>query len=390
VSAARRICVVTGSRADYGLLRWLMAGIRDRAGLELHTLVTGMHLSPEFGLTYREIEADGFIIDERVEMLLSGDSPQSVAKSMGLGTIGCADALRRLRPDLLVALGDRYEIFAAVSAAMIANLPVAHLHGGEVTEGAIDESIRHAITKMSHLHFVAAEEYRRRVIQLGESPQRVFRVGGLGLDNLERLPLLARAQLELELGFDFGPRSLLVTYHPVTVDGEDSLRQMRELLAALAPLSDTRLVFTLPNADAHGRALGELVRGFVAAHSQARLFTSLGTLKYLSCLRVVDGVVGNSSSGLIEAPSMHKGTVNIGDRQRGRLKASSVIDCAAERTEIAAAIGTLYSPAFQSRLAAVENPYGQPGAAQRIVDVLEQHPLEGLTRKKFHDVEFQT
>ncbi|HTU65144.1 MAG TPA: UDP-N-acetylglucosamine 2-epimerase [Steroidobacteraceae bacterium] len=390
MSRTRRICVVTGSRAEYGLLRWVMAGIRERAGLELRTLVTGMHLSEHFGATWSEIEADGFAIDERVDIQLGGDTASDIGRSMGLGTIGCADALARLKPDLLVALGDRYEIFAAVSPALIARIPVAHLHGGEVTEGAYDDALRHALTKMSHLHFVAAEEYRRRVIQLGEDPRHVFNVGGLGLDNLELLPLFDRAALERELGFELGAKSLLVTFHPVTLDGPDSARQMRELLAALHDRPDTRLVFTMPNADSDGRALGELVREFVAGHANARVFTSLGQKKYLSCLRAVDGVVGNSSSGLIEAPAARKGTVNIGSRQQGRLKAASVIDCAPDRAAISRAIDTLYTADFQRTLATVANPYGTPGAARRVVDVLADVPLDGLTRKKFHDIGFAT
>lgn len=378
--------MVTGSRAEYGLLRWVMEGIGQRLALELQVVVTGMHLSPEFGLSYREIEADGFPIDLKVEMLLSSDTPVGLAKSMGLGLIGFGEALQRLRPDLMLVLGDRFEIFSAVAAALVARVPVAHLHGGEATEGAFDEAIRHSITKMSHLHFVAAEEYGKRVIQLGEHPDRTFIVGGLGVDSIKRLTLLDRAELEASIAFELGSRSLLVTFHPVTLDEEASSRQMEELLATLDTLQDTRLIFTMPNADTDGRALADMVAQFVADHANARAYGSLGQLRYLSCVRHVDGVVGNSSSGLTEVPSLGTGTINIGDRQRGRLKAKSVIDCSPDREAIEAALRHLYSRAFQATLPTVHNPYGDGGASDRIVQVLEDYPLESVLKKAFHDL----
>jgi len=285
----RKICVITGTRADYGLLRWVMQGIKDEPGLTLQTVATGMHLSPEFGLTYREIEKDGFQIDRKVEMLISSDTPVGIAKSMGLALIGFADALNELHPDLIVVLGDRFEIFAAVSSALVARIPVAHLHGGETTEGAFDEALRHSITKMSQLHFVAAEAYRQRVIQLGEQPERVFLVGGLGVDNIKRLKLLDRAELEVSLDFKLGQKSLLITFHPVTLEASTAAEQMTELLAALSALNDTQLVFTLPNADTDGRSLIKLVEQFVELHPNARAYTSLGQLLYLSCIAHVDG-----------------------------------------------------------------------------------------------------
>jgi GDP/UDP-N,N'-diacetylbacillosamine 2-epimerase (hydrolysing) len=382
----RRVCVVTGTRAEYGLLRWVMEGIRSRPELELQVVATGMHLAPEFGLTYREIERDGFVIDRKVEMLLSSDTSMGLAKSIGVGLMGFADALHELKPDLLLVLGDRFEILSAVTAAMVARIPVAHLHGGEATEGLIDEPIRHSITKMSHLHFVAADEYRRRVIQLGEQPERVHLVGGLGLDNIRKLELLDRAALEKSLDFSLGERSLLVTFHPLTLEHATSEQQMAELLAALDALEDTRLVFTMPNADTDGRVLFAMVRDFVAGRESACVFTSLGQVRYLSCLRHVDGVVGNSSSGLIEAPSFHKGTVNIGDRQRGRLRAASVIDCPPERAAIGAAIARLYSSAFQAELPTVKNPYGEAGASERVVEVIAGVSLDGIVKKRFHDM----
>ena len=383
---SRRVCIVTGTRAEYGLLRWVMHGVQKAPGLQLQLLATGMHLSPEFGLTYREIEADSFQIDAKVEMLVSADTATGTAKSMGLGLIGFGDAFARLQPDLIVLLGDRFEVFAAAAAALVAGIPVAHLHGGETTEGAFDESIRHAVTKMSHLHFVAADAYRQRVIQLGEQPERVFLVGGLGIDAIQHTVLLDRAALEASMGVVLGAKNLLITFHPVTLEQQSSEHQMAELLAALGTLQDTRLIFTMPNADNGSRALGQMVADFVASHPQACAFASLGQLRYLSCLKLVDGVVGNSSSGLAEAPSLGVGTINIGDRQLGRLKASSVIDCLPQRQAIIDAVQTLYSPAFRQTVQHTVNPYGQGGASEKIVRVLQDHPLDGIVKKSFYNI----
>jgi GDP/UDP-N,N'-diacetylbacillosamine 2-epimerase (hydrolysing) len=305
---------------------------------------------------------------------------------MGLGLIGFADALDELHPDLIVVLGDRFEIFAAVAAALVARIPVAHLHGGERTEGAFDEALRHSITKMSHLHFVAAEEYRQRVIQLGEQPERVFLVGGLGVENTKRLKLLDRGELEASLDFKLGQKSLLITFHPVTLEASTAAEQMAELLAALSALNDTQLVFTLPNADTDGRDLIKMVEQFVGTHLNARSYTSLGQLRYLSCIAQVDGVVGNSSSGLTEVPSFRKGTVNIGARQRGRLQAASVIDCEPTRAGIESALRRLYSEDFQETLPKVVNPYGEGGAAAKVVDALKCCVLNGIVKKTFHDL----
>jgi len=382
----RKICVVTGTRAEYGLLRWVMEGIRNSSALELQVVATGMHLSPEFGLTYQEIEKDGFRIDRRVEMLLSSDSPTGLAKSMGLGMIGFADVLRELQPDMLLVLGDRFEIFSAVAAAVPARIPVAHLHGGEATEGLIDESIRHSLTKMSHLHFVATDEYRKRVIQLGEQPERVFCVGGLGVDSIVRMKLLERESLEDALDFRFGARNLLVTFHPVTLEQNSSERQMGELLSALSALPETHIIFTMPNADTDGRALIGMIKDFVASHPRAKVFSSLGQLRYLSCINYVDGVVGNSSSGLLEVPSFKKGTINIGDRQKGRIKADSVIDCKPEKESILKALEELYSDEFMDELKTVVNPYGEGGASDAIVAILEKVVLEHIIKKEFYDL----
>lgn len=382
----KKVCVVTGTRAEYGLLRLVIEGIKNSSGLELKLVVTGMHLSPEFGLTYREIEEDGFHIDRKVEMLMSSDTACGVTKSIGLGVIGFADALHELKPDLLLILGDRYEIFAVATAALIAGIPIAHLHGGETTEGAFDEALRHSITKMSHLHFVAAEEYFNRVVQLGEDPDRVFIVGGLGVDSILNLELMDRDALESSLNFKLGEKNLLITYHPVTFEKSTAEEQMRALLGALEKRKETRLIFTLPNADTDGRVISRLIEDFVSRNANAAAFTSLGQRRYLSCLQYVDGVIGNSSSGLIEAPTFQKGTVNIGDRQRGRLKAASVIDCSPTETSIQNAIDKLYSRDFQEKLAMVENPYGQGGASKKIIEVIETVSLSGVLKKRFYDI----
>ena len=300
--------------------------------------------------------------------------------------IGFADALYELRPDRIIVLGDRIEIFSAVSAALVARIPVAHIHGGEATEGLIDESIRHSITKMSHLHFVAAEEYRQRVIQLGEQPNRVFLVGGPGIDSINRLNLLNRVELEDSINFKLGLKNLLITFHPVTLDIITPEKQLEELLRALADLKDTHLIFTMPNADTDGRELIKLIQNFVAQHPNARAYTSLGQLRYLSCLAQVDGVVGNSSSGLTEAPSFKKGTINIGDRQRGRLQAGSVINCKPESASINNALNQLYSSEFQAGLQEVVNPYGEGGASELIVSIIKTISLDGILKKRFHDI----
>lgn len=381
----KKICIITGTRADSGLLKWIMKGIQDAPELTLQIIATGMHLSPEFGLTFLDIEKDGYAIDRKVEMLISSDTSVGIAKSMGLGMIGFADALNELRPDLIVLLGDRFEIFSAAAAALVAGIPIAHLHGGETTVGAFDEALRHSITKMSHLHFVAAEEYKKRVIQLGENPDRVFVVGGLGIDNIKRLKLLERGELEASLDFKFGRKNLLITFHPVTLDKISATTQLAELLAALSELDDTRLIITMPNADTGSRALIKQIEQFVASHTNARAYTTLGQLRYLSCIAHVDGVVGNSSSGLLEVPSFRKGTINIGDRQGGRLQATSVINCEPERSSIALAIKKLYSPDFRKNLDRVISPYGDGRASEKIVKIIKNYNFDGVTKKTFYD-----
>ncbi len=382
----RKICVITGTRAEYGLLRWVMEGIRRSPVLDLQIIATGSHLSPEFGFTYREIEADGFVINRKIEMVLSADTASATAKSMGVGLIGFASAFQELEPDWIVLLGDRYELLSAASAALVARIPIVHIHGGETTEGAFDEAIRHSITKMSHLHFVAAEDYRRRVIQLGEQPQTVHVVGGLGLDGISRLKLLEREDLEKSLDFRLGARNLLVTFHPVTLESASSEAQTRELLRALDSFPDIHLIFTMPNADNDSRVIFRLIEDFVSRRPNARAFTSLGQIRYLSCLRHVDAVVGNSSSGLIEVPAFHRATVNIGDRQKGRLRAASVLDCPAQADAIRACIEKVYTPDFQRVVTSCVNPYGSPGASEKVVRILEECRENRSVKKTFFDL----
>ena len=382
----RKICVVTGTRAEYGLLYWLMKEIQADAQLELQVIVTGMHLSPEFGLTYKEVEKE-FRINKKIEMLLSSDTPIGISKSMGLAQISFAEAYAELNPDIVVMLGDRFEIFSAASAAMIARIPIAHIHGGETTEGAFDEAIRHSITKMSHLHFVATEDYRRRVIQLGESPERVFNFGAPGLDNVIKLKLLEKEEFEKEIGFKLGRQNLLVTFHPATLEQSTAENQFQQLLNALDELRDTNIIFTKANADTDGRAINKMIDDYVAVrHDSTIAFTSMGQLRYLSALQYVDAVVGNSSSGLTEAPSFNIGTINIGDRQKGRIKADSVIDCLPEKEAIVAALNKLYSSSFQAELSKVTNPYGEGGASEKISATLRSISLSNILKKRFHDL----
>jgi len=383
----RKVCVITGTRAEYGLLYWLMRGIQSAKDLELKIIATGMHLSPEFGLTYKQIEKDGFHIDRKIEMLLSSDTPGGISKSMGLGMIACADAYAELKPDLILVLGDRFEIFSMVSAATIFNIPVAHLHGGEATEGLIDEPIRHSITKMSHLHFTATEQYRRRVIQLGEQPERVFNVGGAGIDNIKKLKLYSRKAFEESIGFKLGRRNFLVTFHPVTLEEGTSGEQFGNLLKVLGELEDTHILFTKSNADTAGRVINKMIDEYVVSHpTRSIAHTSLGQLRFLSALKYVDGVLGNSSSGLAEAPSFKIGTVNIGDRQRNRIKAESVIDCLPDEDGIRKAIKKLLSPSFQKKVKAVVNPYGEGGASKKIIKIIRNYPLQGILKKRFYDI----
>lgn len=388
MTTKRKICIVTGTRAEYGLLYWLMKEIVADDNLHLQVVATGMHLSPEFGLTYQQIEDDGFTIDAKVEMLLSSDSPVGIAKSMGLGVIGFADVLNRLKPDILVLLGDRFEILAAAQVAMVSRIPIAHIHGGETTEGAFDEGIRHAITKMAQWHFVAAEPYRKRVVQLGEAPNRVFNFGAPGLDHLQHLDWMDRIALEKSLAISLGYPTFLITYHPATLSQQKPVAAMNELLAALDEFPDATAVFTYPNADTGGRALIERIDQWVATNkNRAKAFVSLGQRRYLSLMREADVIIGNSSSGLTEAPALKKATVNIGDRQKGRLKASSIIDVSEEKKLIVAAINKALSEGFRAGLSSTESLYGSGNVSRRIKGTLKTSAL--LTQKVFFDIEHE-
>lgn len=381
----RKICIVTGSRAEWGLLSRLARIIGDDPELELQIIATNMHLSPEFGLTYREIEQQGFRINRKVEMLLSSDTANATTKSVGLATIGFADAYEELKPDLLLVLGDRYEILAAVTAALFYKIPVAHLHGGEVTEGAYDDAIRHAITKMSHLHFTSTEEYRRRVIQLGEQPEHVFNVGAIGIDNIRHLKLWSRGELEKELNFSFDKKSLLVTYHPETLDDMPVEEQCRNLLDALATLEDVKIIFTLPNSDTGGRIIIKMIDDFVRRHKdRAIVYTSLGQLRYLSALQYITAVAGNSSSGILEVPSFGKPVLNIGNRQKGRIAAGSVVHCGTALAEIKEGLAKVLSEGLIRQAKGVTNPYEKAETATAIIEIIKNFPLSGFIQKNFY------
>lgn len=381
----RKICVVTGTRAEYGLLYWLMKEIQADEDLELQIIATGAHLSPEFGLTYKVIEADGFEIDEKVEMLLSSDTAVGITKSLGLATIGFADAYDRLKPDIVILLGDRYEMLAAAQAALIIGLPIAHIAGGDTTEGAFDEVIRHSISKMAHIHFVTNELSARRVRQLGENPQYIFKVGSPGIDYIKRAKLLNRSELEKELEFRFQDRNLLVTFHPVTLDSVSSTEQLAQLLAALDSMGNgVGVIFTKANADTQGRSINKMIDNYVALHAESKAFTSLGQVRYLSVISQVDVVVGNSSSGLYEVPSFGKPTVNIGDRQKGRLQAASIINCKPVASEIKRAIIS----AFNTDYSNVQNPYGDGNSSVQILSILKNIPdYRVLLKKQFFMME---
>lgn len=383
----RKVCVVTGGRSDYGLLKWLMKAIQNDKELELQVIATGMHLSPKFGSTLSEIEQDGFEVNEKIECLGVNDSVLETTNAIAKTMTGCSQAYSRLRPDLVLVLGDRFEVFAAVSAALVANIPVAHLHGGEVTSGAIDESFRHAITKMSALHFVSNKDYQRRVLQMGENPKNVFIVGGLGVDAILKVQPISKEQLSKELGISFQSKSLMVTFHPETTTDNSSMAKIAEVLKALAKLTDTTLIFTAPNADFGNSMITDLIIRFVKDNKDSYFFESLGQNYYFSMLTHVDGVLGNSSSGLTEVPSFKKGTINIGDRQKGRIQAASVINSPANEISVSAAIDQLFSKEFQQALANTANPYGDGGASQRILQILKKAPLDGITFKVFNDVQ---
>ena len=383
----RKICVITGTRAEYGLLTPLLYEIERDIDLQLQLIVTGMHLSLEFGLTFKTIENE-FKIDKKIEILLSSDTSIGISKSMGLAQISFAEAYEELKPDIIVVLGDRYEIFSAVSSAMVSQIPIAHISGGELTEGLIDEAIRHSITKMSHIHFVATDEYRNRVIQLGENPKNVYNFGEIGLDNIINLSLYSKENFEKSINFKLDKKSLLITYHPTTLDNLDEIiNDFQNILDVLESLTQTTLIFTKANSDKGGRKINSMIDEYVLANShKAIVFTSLGQLRYLSALQYVDAVVGNTSSGLVEAPSFKIGTINIGDRQRGRIKANSVISSDVNVNSLQKAFKKLYSKEFQSILTKVKNPYYNKGASQKTKEIIKKINLKNILKKSFYNI----
>lgn len=387
----KKICVITGTRAEYGLLKPLIQKINNDECLELQLVVTGMHLSPEFGLTYKEIEQDGFEITERNEMLLSSDTPNGITKSIGLGIIGFADIFTRLTPDMIVILGDRYEALAAATAAMIHRVPIAHIHGGEVTEGVIDESIRHAITKMSMLHFTSTETYRNRVIQLGEQPDRVFCVGALGVENIKTQKLMNKKELEDSIGFKLDKPYIMVTFHPVTLENNTAKEQFENLLSVLDRMQEYQIIFTKANSDTDGRTINQRIDEYVSNNKKrAVAFISLGMVRYLSALQYCEMVVGNSSSGILEVPSFHIPTVNIGDRQKGRVKGKSIIDCGSTQKEILNAIHTAQGMNRDRVLQNEQNPYEGEKTSETILNSMKYHLQSGIDIKKhFFDIEWK-
>jgi GDP/UDP-N,N'-diacetylbacillosamine 2-epimerase (hydrolysing) len=384
----KKVCVLTATRAEYGLLRPVIKRLRDDELFDVRIAVTGAHLSPEFGLTYKEIEEDDFPIDKKIEILLSSDTPSSISKSMGLAMLGFADYFSQSKPDLLLVLGDRYETLAVCCAAMNERIPIAHLYGGETTEGAVDEAYRHAITKLSYLHFTSTELYKKRVIQLGEDPSRVFNVGALGIENVLSEPLLERDELEKSLHFELGEHYVVVTYHPVTLESDSSEIGFQALLDALDSFPELRILFTKANADADGRIINEMIDRFVLKRSNAIAVASLGVKRYLSAVKHSDAVIGNSSSGIIEVPSFHVPTINIGDRQKGRLMAESVINCLPNAKDICDTLQFALSEEGKKKAAMSSNPYGAGDTARMICDLIHQYVVDDThtLKKVFYDL----
>tara|TARA_Y100000741_G_scaffold360626_1_gene343166 strand:- start:106 stop:1260 length:1155 start_codon:yes stop_codon:yes gene_type:complete len=382
----RKICIVTGTRAEYGLLKWLMMQIKDDKDLVLQIIATGMHCSPEFGLTYKDIENDGFNVNQKIDMLLSSDEPKSISKSTGLGLISFSQSFNDLDPDIVIVLGDRFELLAASTAALFARIPIAHIHGGETTEGAFDEAIRHSITKMSWWHFVATDVYRKRVIQLGENPERVHLVGGLGVDGIKKTKLLSKDKLEKRLNFKFTEKVFLITFHPVTLENKTSEDQFLTLLQVFDSMNDIKLIFTKSNSDTHGRIINEMIDNYVSQNRNAISFKSMGQLNYLSSLQFVDAVVGNSSSGLLEAPSFKIGTINIGDRQKGRMSSESVINCDPNKNSLKKAFKLLDSSEFKKKLEKSHNPYDHGNSSDKIISILKKSSMPKEIKKSFHDI----
>ena len=384
-----KIGIITGTRAEYGLLKPVINKVYMAEELELQLIVTGMHLSPEFGMTYKEIEEDGYPITMKIEMLLSSDTSVGITKSVGLAMISFADYYEIYKPDIVVILGDRFEMLAAASAAMIARVPIAHIHGGELTEGAIDEAIRHSITKMGYLHFCATTIYRKRIIQLGEEPQRVYGVGALGVENIKKLPLLSKKELEKSIGFKLNKKVIMVTYHPVTLDKIPPKTAFKNLLNVISLYKDFCVIFTKANADTDGRDINKIIDSYVEKNKERCIsFISMGQLKYLSALKYCYAVVGNSSSGIIEAPSFHIPTIDIGDRQRGRVRAKSIIHCNSDVNSIKEAFNKILSEEYLKKIKCCSNPYEGNETSKSIVRIIHETLENGIKlKKKFYDLE---
>lgn len=382
----RKVSIITGGRAEYGLLYPVIKKVQEHQDLELQLLVTGMHLKEEFGSTYKEIEKE-FKIDKKVDIPLDDDSAVGISTSISSAISGFAESFNELKPDIVVVLGDRYEIFAAVTAAMVANIPIAHIHGGEITEGAIDDAIRHSITKMSHLHFTSTDEYKNRVIQLGEDPKKVFNVGALGVENIKNIKVLSKEEFEKSINFQLDKKNLLVTFHPVTLDKTSSYDQFSQLLKSLDEFEDTNIIFTKANSDTDGKIINKMIDEYVSKNPHKSIaFSSLGMLRYFSALTYLDAVVGNSSSGIIEAPSFKIATINIGDRQKGRLQAQSVINSSCNYADIKTAIDRGLSKEFRDSLVNMDNPYEGVDTSDNIVREIARIDLNNILKKKFWDI----
>ena len=386
----RTICIVTATRAEYGLMKCLIEDIHYDTDLELQLIVTGSHLSPEFGFTIQQIEDDNFPISKKIEILLSSDSPVGVSKSMGLAQISFAEAFDELKPDIVLVLGDRYELLPIVSSANIARIPVAHLNGGEITEGAIDEIIRHSVTKLSQIHFTAIDEYAKRVVQMGEQPETVFNVGEVGLDNFKRISFLTKDEFEQSIGRSLKEKNVLITYHPeTTISLEDNINNFQQLLNSLDKLENTLLIFTKANTDVGGRAINAIIDSYVQDNEDNSVaFSSLGQVRYLSALQYIDCVVGNSSSGIVEAPTFKVASINIGNRQLGRLSANSVIHVKADTKQIDEALSKIYTTTYQQKLSVVKNPYGEGNSSNKVIQVLKNIDLASLNTKSFYNIDY--
>lgn len=385
----RKICVVTGTRAEYGLLCRLMGLIQESLDTQLQVIATNMHLSPKYGNTFQEIEKDGFTIDCKIPIIDENaeDNAMTTVKSMATALSGFAEAYNTLKPDMVVVLGDRYEILAAATAALIERIPIAHLHGGEVTEGAYDDAIRHSITKMSHLHFTSTEEYRKRVIQLGEQPDRVFYVGAPGVENIKKFPLMSKEEVEESVNFKLDENTILVTYHPVTLGEHTAEKDIKEFIGALEERKDLRVFFTMPNSDTGSQAIVDAINEFVSNNAdRAIAYKSLGIKRYLSVMKYAGAVVGNSSSGLLEVPSFGIPTLDIGDRQKGRMAADSVYNCETDKDSILKGLDVIMSPAFKKKAAETHNPYEKDNTSEEIFNVISTYPLEELKQKHFYDI----